>query len=160
MRNFPMNGLKNAGGASPRIVTLDLVTDSLEATMGAGAYRWRQVGDTLTDIGQRLEGITVHTKLADRTANFSFKLRGTWSLDGISWNVFAADLVTVAANGQSITAEYTTRTDFGRQIRFEFGTSDAGAVEHGTCSVVVALKFYVSAQRDPTSAGAAPTAPA
>ena len=142
MPAFNLSGSRSPSTSGQRVVTLDLVNDSLEATMGAGAYRWRQVGDTLIDVGQRLEGITVHTRLADRTANFAFRLRGTWSLDGTSWNVFSADFVTVSANGQSITAEYATRTDFGRMIRFEFGTTDTGAVEHGICSVVVALKFY------------------
>jgi hypothetical protein len=93
-----------------------------------------------------IEGITTHYKLADATANFKFKLRGTWSIDGLNWEVFTSDLMSeVTADDQGISSEYTTKTDFGRRIRFELGTRDGGAVEHGVVTVAVALRFYQGA---------------
>jgi len=141
-----MNRTTSQPQAGQRIVLLDLVTDSHEVTLGQNASRWRQVSDILEDCGPRLEGITVHTKLADMTANFSFKLRGSWSLDGITWTNFSTELAgPIATNGSAISSEYTTKTDCGRHIRFELGTGDTGTVEHGMVSVMVALRFYQGA---------------
>jgi hypothetical protein len=146
MRNFPTSEAKSQAFSGRRIVLLDVVTASHEVTLGQNAYKWRQVGDILVDVGPRLEGITVHTQLADKTAAFAFKLRGSWSLDGVNWVAFSSDLSSViTSNGSQVSAEYTTRTDLGRHIRIELGTTDTGSVEHGIINVMVALRFYLGA---------------
>ncbi len=150
MRTRMMNRVRDGGqivkSNGQRVVLLDLLAESHEVTLAQAAYKWRQIGDILAEAGPRLEGITVHTKLSDVTANFAFKVKGRWSLDGEDWTDFAADLAgPINANGSAITSEYTTLTDFGRYIRFELGTTDGGAVEHGIVSVMIALRFYQGA---------------
>ncbi|MFH1464908.1 MAG: hypothetical protein ABIO70_11040 [Pseudomonadota bacterium] len=146
MKSNSMNrsGSQVLGGQ--RVVILDLVEDSHEVTMGAGGYKYRPVSDILVDVGPRMEGLTCHYKLADATANFKVKLRATWSIDGLNWEVFSGDIMSeVTADSQGVGTEYTTKTDFGRRIRFELGTCDNGAVEHGIVNVAVALRFYQGA---------------
>ena len=146
MRNYQINRAGAQVQTGQRVVLLDLLTDAHEVTLGQNSTKWRQVGDILEDVGPRVEGITVHTKLQSRTANFSFKLRGSWSLDGVTWNTFAGELTpAIATDGAAISNEYTTKTDFGRHIRFELGTADTAAIEHGIVSVMVALRFYQGA---------------
>ncbi|MFH1466205.1 MAG: hypothetical protein ABIO70_17605 [Pseudomonadota bacterium] len=146
MKSNSMNrsGSQVLGGQ--RVVILDLVEDSHEVTMGAGGYKWRPVSDILVDVGPRMEGLTCHYKLADATANFKFQLRGTWSVDGMNWETFSSDLMIEAtSDSQVVETEYTTKTDFGRRIRFELGTSDTGTVQHGVVTIAVAQRFYQGA---------------
>ena len=144
MPTFKQNGSRSQTTAGQRVVLLDLLTDSHEVTLAQNNYRTRTLGEVLVDVGPRLEGITIHYRLADRTANFSFKVGASWSMDGNSWLTY--DLVgPINVDGQGISSEYTDKTKFGRLLRFEFATTDGGAVEHGMVSVMAALRFYQGA---------------
>lgn len=93
MPNYSQSRAESQVQTGQRVAMLDLLTDSHEVTMGTGGYKWRPVSDILVDAGPRLEAITTYYKLADASANFKVKLRGTWSIDGLNWEVFAADLM-------------------------------------------------------------------
>ena len=126
-----------------RVVYIDLLKDSQEATEGAGAYRYRSVGpDYVADVGAKLEGLTVLSTIHNITANWAMQVQAEYSNDGRLWSPFAANLVTLNANGNNVSAEYTTLTDFGRYIRFQVGVTDAGAIENANVTLAVALRFY------------------
>ena len=135
------------GGRGSRVVTIDLLKDSPEVTEGAAAYRYRNVGpDMISEVGGRLEGITAMTTISNITANFAMQVQAQYSNDGRTWTNFAGNIVgPLNANGNNVGAEYTTLTDFGRHIRFQIGTTDAGAIEKANVTLAVALRFYQGA---------------
>ncbi len=124
-----------------------LLRDLHAVTDGSAAFVWRPVGPAMIkDVGGRIEGITVYATLDNISANFALKLQGQYSNDGRTWTTFAADIVgPITADGNDVSSEYTTLTDFGRHLRFQLGTSDLGAVEHCDVTVSVALRFYQGA---------------
>ena len=146
MRTRKQNGnlvVSNGGRTGGRVVIVELLKDSQEATEGAGAYRYRHLGpDQISEIGGKLQGITVLSTISNITANFAMQVQAMYSNDGRTWTAFAANLVTLNANGNNVSAEYTTLTDFGRHIRFQIGTTDAGAIENANITLAVALRFY------------------
>ena len=146
MMDSPARGGSIQRGSGSRVVIVDLLHDSQEATEGAGAYRYRNVGpDEIRDVGGRLEGVTVMSTISNITANWAMQVQAQYSNDGRSWTPFAANLTTLNANGNYVSAEYTTLTDFGRHIRFQVGVTDGGAIENAIATVSVALRFYQGA---------------
>jgi hypothetical protein len=149
MRTRQDNGnlvISNGGRTGGRVVVIDLLKDSVEVTEGAGAYRFRNVGpDMICDVGAKLEGVTVMSTISNITAAWAAQVQAQFSNDGRTWTPFAAVLVTLNANGNVVSNEYTTLTDFGRHIRFQVGTTDGGAIERANLTLSVALRFYQGA---------------
>jgi hypothetical protein len=130
--------------AGRRVVMLDLLTDSHETTLAQNEYTWRNISEILEDVGPRLEAVTVHYKLAEKSNAFAFKVTLAWSLDGETWNTTDV-LAEVGTAKQGIGEEFTSTDKFGRLMRFQLGTTDGGSVEQGIVSVIVALRFYQGA---------------
>ena len=150
MRRFTRddNGRISGARAGSRVVIIELCKDKHELTDGTGNYRYRPIGpDSIPGVGGRLQGITVFAALGDVSANFAAKLTASYSNNGgRTWTDFAADVAGPwIATGQSVSSEYTTLTDFGRSIRFQLQTDDAGSIEHAILTISVALRFYEEA---------------
>lgn len=141
---------KNNGGSrsgvnaiSKRVAVMPLLDRKDYVTRGAGATVVLIVMPmTLRGFGPQLAGITIHARTENTTTNFKWEWRAQWSFDGESWVDFSGNLIgTQTGDGQVVSAEYTTHTDFGLYIRFVLGLQDSGAVEAGTVSAVAALRF-------------------
>lgn len=144
MRTRMRNG---NGGRGGRVQIIELLKDSQEVTAGAASYKYRNVGpDMIVDVGGKLESITVFSTISNISANFAVQVQAQYSNDGRIWTAFAANVEgPLNANGNAISTEYKTLTDFGRYLRFQVGITDAGATETATLTLSVALRYYQGA---------------
>ena len=115
MRTRQENGalmISNGGRTGSRVVVIELLKNSQEATEGAAAYRYRAVGpDFIADVGGKLQGVTCFTTINNITANFAMQIQAQFSNDGNLWSPFAANLDgPLNANGNIVSNEYTTLT--------------------------------------------------
>lgn len=136
-------GRKLAMSGNGKIASFTLCASKALLTDGDSSYDDIQVGPVLSGIPLYVEDMVVQALCESRTAGFKYKIKGQWSFDGKTWEDYDSDLlgeqsVSGAVNGSA----YTTRTDFGRYVRFLVSVNDAGAVEQGVLSVIVVLKFW------------------
>ena len=86
--------------------------------------------------------MTVFSAINNITAKWAMQVQAQFSNDGNLWSPFAANVAgPLNANGDVVSAEYTTLIDFGRHIRFQVGVTDAGAIESANVTLSVALRY-------------------
>ena len=103
----------------PPVRMVPLCKERLFNTNGTGSYVLIRVGpQQVWGIGPLLDGIIVYATLRDKSANFEYKVVGEWSNDGETWTAFGADIIgPTTANGQVVSAKFSTALDFGLYVR-------------------------------------------
>ncbi len=129
----------------PPVRMVTLFKERLFTTNGTGSYVLVRVSPKqLENIGPFLDGIIAYAICRDKSANFEFKLIGEWSNDGETWSAFGGDIVpATTANGQVVSANYTTAQDFGLYVRFLVGVkpSTGTAIETGVLTLALGLQL-------------------
>jgi len=119
--------------------------DKDQVTQGTGTPTTQLAGPVFRDIGQYLGDIVVHGKGRHNTNGFTYDVKGQYSYDGESWEDFASTLMSVSAaiaGKTKVSSVYTTRTDFGRHIRFLLVINDSNTgVATAQLSLAVAFHF-------------------
>lgn len=101
------------------------------------------VGPVLEGIGPRLQDVVVHSRGRAFSTSFQYRIGVQWSYAGESWS--ATVWLDAAQTGTSpvIGNVYSTRTSFGRRIRFIVGVSGgASSTDDGLVSASVALRLF------------------
>lgn len=98
------------------------------------------------EYGPYLESIVAYTTTESKTANFSWKIRFFWSLDGRRWNPASTpiDLFSaITSNADTIQTAYSTTTNFGLKMRLVVATANTSgtAIERAVCGAVLAFIF-------------------
>jgi hypothetical protein len=132
-------------GRSIRIVELKLAADKVFRTNG-GAYTWIPMSSFI-EIGEQVEDIVVHLQVEDASdaVKFKAKVGFTRSPDGMKEYDSPPNeiLGESAGNGYFISNAFTTRTKFGRFLKFYLGLADgADGAQTGRVTLYVALKTW------------------
>ena len=132
------------GGASHAFETeLERARKLQSAGTGPGTWTSYQLGPTFEGLSEHLDQIVAHVLVEDRSgANISYRLGIEKSYDGVIFTPGGYVLPAQNNVGYTITAAYTTRTDFGRYFRFTLDLDDTGAVESAEFSLAVHLKLW------------------
>jgi hypothetical protein len=146
-----MDRLVNAINRMPPIglrVMIIPFADGRQMNTSGGGTTWEYFEvDELEPIryfGPWISSITAHTKLNAISANGEWKLVFLWSVDGKGAWTGPLDLFAATATiGQVIQASYTTRTNFGIQMRYAIGVraTSGTAVANANVSGYLALEF-------------------
>jgi hypothetical protein len=132
-------------GGTRQVLFVELCNKKDVVTQGTGTATTVRVGPAFRDLGPYLQDIVVHGKGYNDTNGLFYTVKAEYSYDGEDWEPFAAVLMAVTSPNVSktrVSAAYTSRADFGRQIRFlvELDDSNAG-VATGQLSLSVAFHF-------------------
>lgn len=145
MSNQSNGSSQRSMGGSQSVMGAEIVSKREFSTIGNGTNVTELVGPTFREIGPQCVDIVVHGKGYNAINGFSYSVKGQYSYDGESWENFTTTLLIVAAadvNKTRLSTPYTTRTDFGRYIRFLVETDDtANGVAKAQLSISVAFRF-------------------
>ncbi len=132
-------------GGSQSVMVAEILSKREFSSLGTGAVALELVGPTFREIGPQCVDIVIHGKGFNSVNGFSYRVLAQYSYDGEVWEDFTGALLTVAAadvNKTRISTPYTTRTNFGRYIRFLVETDDtANGVAKAQLSISVAFRF-------------------
>ena len=139
------NSARGKVGNSRNVLLVELCNKKDMVTQGTGTATTLRIGPAFRDIGPYLQDIVVHGKGYNDTNGFFYTIKAEFSYDGEDWEPFAANLMAVTSPNVSksmVSAAYTTRTDFGRHLRFvvELDDSNTG-VATAQLSLSVAFHF-------------------
>ena len=135
-------GRPSASAIQSSVDMIELCNRQLFVTAGT-SYVYSYVGPVLADVGPNISEIVAHYGGQSFGTGFDFTITAEWSPDGQGWINFSGPIATgITAATSAISTPTTTRTDFGRYIRFRVGVKDGGTVTSGTVSVMVALRRY------------------
>jgi hypothetical protein len=102
------------------------------------------LSSVLTHLGPQLESLAVHSFGESFGSGFQWRVQGQYSLNGIDYADFASDVVSgVSAEGNAISAAYTTVTDFGLHLRFRIGCQATAGGTAGILSAVLSCKLRI-----------------
>jgi hypothetical protein len=136
---------RGTGGSTRNVLFAEIANKKSFVTQGNGTAVAVQVGPVFRDVGPYLQDIVVHCKGYTSTNGFFYAVQAEFSYDGEQWEPFTANLITVVAADVSkskVSSAYTTRTDFGRHIRFLVETDDNNTgVAAAQLSLAVAFRF-------------------
>ncbi len=129
-------------GQGKDVAQVELVQRRTLKSDGTSSWTYWVIGPVFQGLGPRLDHIVVHIVCDNRSSgNLTFIVRVQRSYNGLDWQD-GSNIISTSAEGYSVSAEYSTRTDFGLFTRFQIGLTDVGAVEQGTFSAPAALKFW------------------
>lgn len=130
---------------SRNVLFVELADKKDLVTLGTGTVSFVQIGPVFRDIGPYLQDVVVHGKGYNTTNGFSYTVKAQFSYDGELWEPFAAALMAVAAANVEktmVSSAYTSRTDFGRHVRFVLEVNDDNTgVATAQLSLSVAFRF-------------------
>ena len=112
---------------------------------GAGAGIWMDfaLGPIFEGLAAHLESITVHLLQEHRSnANLNHRVQLVKSYDGTMWNPGVDIIASQNTIGYTISADYTTRTEFGRFFKLRLGLEDDGTPYDAEFSATICLKFW------------------
>lgn len=142
MDNTTVNRIPRGSRVAP-VILVELCLDRQFTTPGTSTFVAYQTGPVITGIGPQIEDIVIHAIGRNFTANFAYKVTAEYSYNGKAWTAFSTDVLPVqSASGNKIGAAFTTRTNFGLQIRFQIEVTDSGASEVGELSITAAIRLF------------------
>ena len=139
----PASSPARATTGESSVDTVELCSRRLFGTTDDTNYIYSLVGPVLVDVGPNIQEIVAHWKGESFGSGFTFQIAAEWSFDGEQWEAFTGALASgITSPTPDISSPYTTRTDFGRYIRFKIGVKHVTASTTGTLSVFVALRRF------------------
>ncbi len=137
------DGNGSARNRDVKVLQVEALTRRTLVSAGASSYDYWTIGPVFEGLGPKLDKAVAHIVCNNRSsANILYLIRIQYSYNGLDWITGGNVLPAQSAEGYTVGADYSTRTDFGIFTRFQIGVSDAGAQEQGTFSVTLALKLW------------------
>ncbi len=143
-----MKDRKFQAGPRPKTNATEIILAESEkvSSTGGGATNWDEFDlGPILELSPHLESIMIHLLQEHRSsANLKHRVRLYRSFDGVTWvPTLSADLIASQnTQGDTISAEYSTRTSFGRYMKITLGLEDDGTAYNAEFSITAHLKFW------------------
>lgn len=143
--NGSSGGAMGRMGSTRNVFVVEIAKDKEFVTPGTGTATSVLVGPVFKDIGAYVADIVVHGKGRNVSGGFTYTVKAQFSYDGETWEDFGAALLTVVTANVTktqVSSPNTSRTNFGRQIRFLVEVNDSNnGVAKAQLSLSVAFHF-------------------
>jgi hypothetical protein len=128
-----------------KVIEITLADNLRCQTIGAGEVRYMVDEGTVRGVGPAIDDVQVRWATIGSSAQFQWRVDGEYSNDGgETWDAMGSIMSDQTTDGQGNTSAYSTRTDFGTDVRFFIVVSNTsgGGVESGTLRrVTVAIRL-------------------
>lgn len=136
------------GRSSNNVVEFELADDEVFQATAIGAANWDEVVLTKGDfesLGPSMVDLVVHAEGTNFSANFNYQVQLQYRGAKGAWVDGGAVLATQNSGTYTISAPFSDRTKFGRNLRLVLRTqitTGQSGTQRGTLTILVAVRLY------------------